>query len=677
MSNIDENNVVKDENNRETAEKESPAKKEVHAMASSFFINGTRLTTNSLYRSLNELKDEATNQYKYDYIIGIDFGHGETVAYILKIERDEKGDLKFEVSPLRLEEKFSVIPTMITFDEKGNPYIGNDAKDTRYFEQWFKSSPSDWTQGGKGELTNEALMKKFYEKLFEQILKHNKDVKINKAIDSSRLLICVGCPASEKWTKAQSVMAYTELVKEATGVSDVCVVPESTAALMSLMLKSGNISEESQGKIELDKGVAVFDFGSLSVDFTYILPGGKIVTRSITEVGGSDFDKVLRDVLFEKMGFKKEDFPPEEMKEILVEIREAKESFYRKNGKFEIKFKLGNKEQVINEAIMEEVMTRKDENGQSLKERIGTFIKLCKNAIGKAPISCAIVVGGGSNIIPLRKLVEDSFGKEKVTKYDNPSLCVAEGLCLIKQIEISGMKRLNEYQYYSKTYAEATYKEILNKITKETIPPFIEEIKLVLKEFINEEREAGIQDIFDRYEQRKKQQSASKNEDEKTTISELYFECNKNFQEKMTKKANEIAKNIYPENFISTPQLEVRDSEKFAKDDDVVENVIDRISSKIEKKAFKVSLYHRITYYLDKRGKLAVWVVNTFSPKWLKKLLKKLDGSWLSVEAMRRGVMNEMKKEEEYKDIIISRLLVDAEAILGKIMLQVFDEKPN
>ncbi len=115
-------------------------------------------------------------------------------------------------------------------------------------------------------------------------------------------MITVGCPASTDWTSRDAMEKYRELVQEATGCDHVVVLPESTAAIISAILKPETKSDSTEEipetksdatkKIDYEKGIAILDAGASTIDFTFVLLGKVLITMSMS-IGGHRLDEMM------------------------------------------------------------------------------------------------------------------------------------------------------------------------------------------------------------------------------------------------------------------------------------------------------------------------------------------------------------------------------------------------
>lgn len=280
--------------------------------------------------------------------IGIDLGHGETSAAFPQ----EKANNEYSVVRLNTAEgNMQVIPTQIILTNeqmkmlKGKKQLTYDILKTigpfrigecpsyvpdgeRFF--YFKVAPKDFdTPCGITEvakdcgITHGMVMACYVYALVENIFFYNQDVLLQNKRFNVELLI--GCPTTKDWTESTFQTAYTLLVKWATGIQNVRIIPESRAAIFSSV-------ENNVNSISASRGAVVFDFGSSTADCTYMLLGRKILEFSWT-LGAYMIERTMMLQALEK-AMQEDGLDPDEEKllEVADALRKSKEAYY--NGMF-------------------------------------------------------------------------------------------------------------------------------------------------------------------------------------------------------------------------------------------------------------------------------------------------------------------------------------------------------
>ena len=113
-----------------------------------------------------------TNAKQYEYVIGIDLGHGETSAAICPLQWDTPVEQLDEVKDLEMGGNKKVIPSAITILDDGRAYIGDAAFNPEILKQanvrvCFKQAP----QNIDGEA--ERIMIRFMQEVYKRIRENN------------------------------------------------------------------------------------------------------------------------------------------------------------------------------------------------------------------------------------------------------------------------------------------------------------------------------------------------------------------------------------------------------------------------------------------------------------------------------------------------------------------------
>ncbi len=263
---------------------------------------------------------------KYNMVIGIDVGHGECMAFVYR--KDNNGTWIPE--PLAVTQKGEHhIPSYIAYVTKENgkkeAIIGNDASlVSDGFYVYFKQEPAKWGESPEGGApTYGQLLKDYISVLWKNIWTYN-DVFHNAVnpVKKEDLLVVIGCPASGSWTEPKAMRKYVDLTKAVTGCSKVVILAESTAAIMTPIY--------SKTAVDLGNGVAIYDFGSSTLDFTYILIGKVLLTASIP-LGGSDVDQAMLRYVLKENGTNPEQIERKSLNSSCTQLRSLKETYYNTN----------------------------------------------------------------------------------------------------------------------------------------------------------------------------------------------------------------------------------------------------------------------------------------------------------------------------------------------------------
>lgn len=280
----------------------------------------------------------------YDMVVGLDIGHGECMAYIY--HKNSLGE--WVADPLTVTKGGEThIPSYIAYGKDKKPIIGSDAAGLSGLQVYFKRDPSWWkTLSDDGEHTYDQLMKDFISTLWKTIVRKNDIFEnIEKTGSRDKVLITVGCPASGSWTEQEKMEEYKTLVADATGYDNTAILPESNGAIMAAI---------NAGDFDLSLGVAIYDLGSSTLDFTYILMGKVLITASIP-LGGSDIDKAMLRYIAKENDVKLGDMNSRDLAIPHTDMRRDKEHFYNTDQADMIQ-KTTNVQRVLYNCVNEDVL---------------------------------------------------------------------------------------------------------------------------------------------------------------------------------------------------------------------------------------------------------------------------------------------------------------------------------
>lgn len=139
----------------DTIMKKMPAEARNNSAVSQNTNHSYSETTATSGKSSNQSVSTSTNavsmeKRKYEYVIGIDLGHGETSAAICPLQWDTPVGQLDPVKDLEMGGNKKVIPSSITILDNGNAYIGDSAFNPEILKQadvhvCFKKAPKDIT----------------------------------------------------------------------------------------------------------------------------------------------------------------------------------------------------------------------------------------------------------------------------------------------------------------------------------------------------------------------------------------------------------------------------------------------------------------------------------------------------------------------------------------------------
>lgn len=447
-------------------------------------------------------------------VVCIDIGDGTCTAHAMRI--DDVNLFRFQPESLMLDDKKNQeIAAALYYHRGGSIEIGyreqalpEGTKCITNFKRcppYKKGNVESWATGNR-DMTptnadkpdeeprfppfreNSAV---FIKKLWENIKRLNSSgARALTGIANDAIAIFVGCPSSGNWSEPDQRAQYEALIREATGITNVTVVPESTAGICREI-------RSRKGNMDLSGRVVVLDFGSSTMDFTCI-DNGKITERSWT-LGASQIERLILRKLCDTLLLQKQnklreieddvrkivdlntsagraylekqwapvlkqidlldDYLMDPPGHVLLKLRkEVKEYYYntlaqnRKNkiAKTSFPYSLeGMGTVIIDDAFMEDVVEYMPiapvyEGGDSQKEFYpdGPSWKAhCKkileiildNNIGSGKFRL-VITGGASKMDFIKRLCADVFEdrlEEEISDDSAPQDCVSYGLCQV------------------------------------------------------------------------------------------------------------------------------------------------------------------------------------------------------------------------------------------------------
>lgn len=259
------------------------------------------------------------NKKTHHYIIGIDFGHGETSAAYAEIGWEEEMGTLEPVKDIDItQDKSYVIPSAISINTNGDIHIGADAFEYQDSEihVCFKQKPISIDGDA------EKLMIKFMHAVYDLVRE-----RIGSTLTDTNHIVYIATPSG--WDKAAQNL-YGEMAAKA-GIPIAGVTWESRAAF----IKAQNSADSGLPQY-VDKGAIVFDMGSSTLDFTYI--SSDVIKENQKPIdfgydcGASEVERIMYKQLKEenKVITSFEEKYPSSIDRLLFEMRKAKEEYYRK-----------------------------------------------------------------------------------------------------------------------------------------------------------------------------------------------------------------------------------------------------------------------------------------------------------------------------------------------------------
>lgn len=384
-----------------------------------------------------------------EFIIGIDFGHGETSAcfYNLKkkVDATERKDVTTDLDVTPGNKVVYSAVAIVPQEGRDTISIGqaavNNAAFAKKFRVAFKKRPSQMVGDDR------ELMRAFMKGVYESILSQHPDYKTRDH------RVVIARPSNDRLWKSEE-FEYIKIAEEA-GLPVCGIQNESRAAYFRARTQS-----DSKIDHELAKGVLIVDFGSSTIDFTYL---NKQLTKPIDDgcdLGASEVERVLMQYALDnpeddKMAKFKELYGHDRKSiaynQMNFAFRQAKEQFYGKDLPF---FSVNVDMTIMTSAETEHISGHtgvtllKTKVREILEdEKYGAYINKVKSAVEKFktkklkdyPVSLVYLTGGASRMDFVRNIFMEVFklNNNQVLKDENPSLIVSEGVASLTAADYS------------------------------------------------------------------------------------------------------------------------------------------------------------------------------------------------------------------------------------------------
>lgn len=424
------------------------------------------------------------NKKKYEYVIGIDLGHGETSAAICPFQWDTSSANLEPVKDLEMGGNRKVIPSAITILEDGTAYIGDAAFNPEVMKKatvrvCFKQAPKDIN----GEA--EKVMIRFMHEVYVRIRENNQAL-----LQEGNHLVYIATPSG--WNEEQQAL-YAQMA-EAAGIPIAGVTKESRAAFV----RGQQDATSGLGK-NIHKGAIVFDMGSSTLDFTYMNDANENLIDHGYNCGASLVEKTIYEKIREEVEAIQsfEAKYPKLVDYLLFQARTAKEKVYfdptlpyKKTIYFEDfvddeeledkRFKFNFQPGQLDELLIQTGYIKKIEDAM-MDYRL--------NKIHSQEIYGVFLTGGASRMDFIKDLVCKCWGvtPQQIYRDTDPSLTISQGVAEVARIdlrteggeakiahEISKLEQSNEiFESFANEYGQMVGDDVIDTII-DTVKSFCE-----------------------------------------------------------------------------------------------------------------------------------------------------------------------------------------------------------
>lgn len=389
-----------------------------------------------------------------EFIIGIDFGHGETSARFYNLQNEDQKDIdilpdqkviKSAVAILRQEG----VETICVGDS-----AIQQASNAIDFQVSFKKRPSEM------KLDERKRMVSFMKGVYEGILNCHPDYKTRDH------RVFIARPSQDKIWKNEET-AYIAMAEEA-GLPVAGIQKESRAAYFR-----ARTQPDSKIDNQVEKGVLIVDFGSSTIDFTYL---NKDLSQPIDDGANLGANAVETSLLKYALSHPQDTTMPEFARiygnetnsnaynQLLYRFRVAKEEFYGKNLP---NFSVGIDYSLVTGAEREQLkgwggitLKRSDIRKILESEEYGKYIPTVEAVVQKfkdeklkdQKVACVYLTGGASRMDFVREIFMKVFNlkAEQCPSDDNPSLIVSQGIAHLSYADYKTQEKEKELRAKAK-----------------------------------------------------------------------------------------------------------------------------------------------------------------------------------------------------------------------------------
>lgn len=388
---------------------------------------------------------------KIEYIIGIDFGHGETSAAYCRIE-DMSDPIDIDLSGSGSKK---TIPSTVFIDKVSNTIsIGDEAVELSgekegNFYAYFKEAPVSLDENRQ---PNIKIMKLYMQKVYEFICNIHAGIFMEGEKIKENHLVFIACPSqSQSWTDKE-MQNYVQLALDAG-------LPIAGAIIKDKYILSGIVRESRAAYIRFmqqnderitqaaAEGILVIDFGSSTIDITYYKKGARPVDKGYP-LGAKKVEESIYSYLQEEKAELKITKNPLNIIEVinnspslstscLFRIREAKEQFYSKiktARKLQFRYETVQGYE-LDVWILKEIIT--DKILENYKVEIqNAFNDFKTEFIKDDTMTLLVLTGGASRMSFVSNIAQSVFGNVTIMPSQDSSLTVSNGIATAGRADV-------------------------------------------------------------------------------------------------------------------------------------------------------------------------------------------------------------------------------------------------
>ena len=394
------------------------------------------------------------DKLRHKFIVGIDFGHGETSADICNIQWDDNFMKLDNPESIEIFNNHNATKSALLIehgtDIEGNAtchyYVGEKAIDKYMnakqqnddspstgieFFSYFKKAPSLMSSDERD------VMKHFMRELYLQLRRQRSE------LTNDNHVVYIACPSDAgKWTD-EEMAEYANIALDA-GIplakiddNSIGIIRESRAAFIKAR-------QNTQSKYAVKEGILLIDFGSSTVDLTYY--SSKLMDKP--EDGGDNCgaSKIEMEI-FERLKNDNElaaeccNVSKSVETALLLGIRQSKEDFYSTNPvELEIDLNALKMTRGKVKGHIEQYYSVEELDTMLLDYRksIENCFKVYRDThLQGHPIKLVFLTGGASRMEFVKDIVKDVFSYEgDFYRENNPSLTISNGIAIAGRADL-------------------------------------------------------------------------------------------------------------------------------------------------------------------------------------------------------------------------------------------------
>ena len=428
------------------------------------------------------------------YVIGIDFGHGETSAAIARL------DTPFEVKDVDMGGGLRSIPSAIlikTYRGITDTFIGRSAisefenecnPKTDVFKCSFKDTPSNMSDNDR------EVMKAFFKEVYNTILSQ----KVYTDINEGNHCVVIACPSNTSKWDVNELEKYVLIASEA----GLPIVQYSSPMLPNYIItgivresRAAYIKTQTDPDVKADikvnlvhGGALAIDFGSSTVDLTYYNPQDSNIVDygTMRDLGAQKVELLIYDFLsnqYEVLKTVKNIAVDQAANHqnyatysnaytsILLSIRKQKEEYYKNGARNSLKINIdlldatkGLHEDFINSRISSHDLD--DLLSNYCDEIRKDFIHFKETYLINRDVSILIMTGGASRMGFVRQIANEVFCPS-ATKFDtDPELTISHGVAVAGQADILVVRMLEDLLSKDEIRNASLWSQVKEKIVE-------------------------------------------------------------------------------------------------------------------------------------------------------------------------------------------------------------------